>query len=284
MQTTVFDARTGGGLKINQYGNQLSGIISVPDNYATGAPAGGWPVLIFFHGAGEASTARDITALYKQGIPKLINAKMWNRGYVVLAIQAQWATPECSVAAYVLENKIFKEYNVSRNKVFTTGLSFGGGESLAMAIRYPNLVAAVVSASPSSLSTDAEPGGGPVEQARLNEVAKNGIPVSFWVGMLDGGYVERVNTYYNTLQAAGGEVYKFNKANVGHSGWDSLYNGVDKVAEGLDMYAWLDQFTKGVEEPDEEEPEEDPEEPTAPKLLVTIQVFDDGTTKQTKNA
>jgi hypothetical protein len=39
-----------------------------------------------------------------------------------------------------------------------------------------------------------------------------------------------------------------------------------------------------VEEPDEEEPEEDPEEPTAPKLLVTIQVFDDGTTKQTKNA
>lgn len=287
MQTTVFDARTGGGLVITKYGHQLSGIISVPDNYATAAPAGGWPLIIFFHGRGEASATRDITALYRQGIPKLINGKMWNRPYVVLAIQDQYATPECSVVKYVLDNKVFKEYNINKNRIYATGLSYGGGESLAMALHYPELISAVVSASPSSLSTD--PNSyvtGVTELSALEVVAGQKIPVALWVGMLDGDYVGRVNDYYNRLEKAGGEVYKFNKSGVGHGGWETLYNTADKIAEGLDMYAWIDQFEKGVNEPEEEDPDTDPgtpNEPTTPSLLVTIQVFNDGSTKETKH-
>lgn len=289
MQTTVFDARTGKGLVISKYGHQLSGIISVPDNYATNAPANGWPLIIFFHGRGEASTTRDITALYRQGIPKLINGKVWNQPYVVLAIQDQYATPECTIVKYVLDNKVFKEYNIDKNRIYTTGLSYGGGESLAMALHYPELVAAVVSASPSSLSTD--PNSyvtGVTEQEALPVVGNQKIPVAFWVGMLDGDYIGRVNQYYDVIQRAGGEVYKFNKPNVGHTGWDTLYNTADKVAEGLDMYDWIDQFSKDIL-PEEEDPGEDPGTPTGPVnpatpvLLVTIKVFNDGSTEETKH-
>lgn len=287
MRITEFNKPAGTGINVSPY-YKLSGFIAEPDETVP-VPATGFPVLIYFHGNGGVSRTSVLNQLYSEdALPKQIKAKMWNRPFVVVALQDEYSSPNPHNVAYVLENYIFTKNNIDKARVYTTGLSYGGNECLAMALHYPHYVSAVVSASPSSLSTDANSYvTGTTEEQALYTIAVNKIAVAYWVGMLDnsGGYVDRVNKYYDVLFNAGDTTYKesklfkFNKPNIGHSGWGSLYNGTDKIAGGKDMYDFLLQFSKTVLPPVEE-----PEEPKEPekKLLCTIKVYDDGSSETVK--
>jgi pimeloyl-ACP methyl ester carboxylesterase len=290
MQLTEFkrtSANPAGGLQITSAGHTANGIIAIP-NADRPVPSGGFPVLIFFHGAGAASQSYDLTRLYSESaLPQQIKNNLFNRDFIVLALQDQWATPSPSMVAYVLQNKILtSQYSANPNKVYVTGLSFGGGGSLAMALHYPQLIAGVVSASPSSLSTNANSyAPGVTEEQALEVIANQNIPVAFWVGKNDGGYVQRVASYYDRLFTAGdaaykaGKIFTFNKANTGHGPWSTLYFGSDLIAGGQNMYDFLLQFEKGaaVEEPEEPNEPEEPEEPTEPTVTAIITVYSDGT-------
>jgi pimeloyl-ACP methyl ester carboxylesterase len=288
MQLTEFkrtSASPAGGLQISSAGHTANGIIAIP-NADRPVPPGGFPVLVFFHGAGGASQSYDLSRLYSESaLPQQIKNNLFNRDFVVLALQDQWSTPSPSMVAYVLQNKILtSQYNANPNKVYVTGLSFGGGGSLAMALHYPQLIAGVVSASPSSLSTNANSySPGVTEEQALEVIATQGIPVAFWVGMNDGGYIDRVYDYYDRLFAAGSDAYRntslftFNKPNTGHGPWSTLYFGSDLIAGGQNMYDFLLQFEKGAEVEDPEPEPEEPVEPTEPTVTAIITVYSDGT-------
>lgn len=271
MKTIQFNAQANTGMSINTVGTKLSGIISIPD---VSPPVGGYPVLVSYHGAGEASKERDLNKLYNNGIPKLIKAGTWNYPFVVLAIQDMWSTPQPATVAYVLEEYVLSKYPTNRTKIFHTGYSYGGGGSLAMAIHFPQYTTAVVSASPSSLSTDSNNR----EIPRLPEVAKSGIPVVFWAGSNEAMYLEHATAYAKYINDAGGKASLFIKQGVAHGPWDSLYKGQDLISGGLNMYDWLSKLTA------EEQPEPEPEEPgQTPKLIATIKVYSDGNTETIKN-
>jgi pimeloyl-ACP methyl ester carboxylesterase len=291
MQLTEFKrtaASPAGGLQISDFGHTVNGIISVPDANVP-VPAGGFPVIIFFHGKGAASSTYDLSRLYTESaLPAMIKNNMFNREFIVVALQDQWATPPVTAVKYVLDHTVLTNYNADPNRVYATGLSFGGGMALAMGLHYPDDIAAIVSASPASLSTNANSfGAGKTEEQVLEYLAEDEIPVSLWVGMLDGsgGYTQRVAAYYQRLYNAAetqdyqnNKLFTFNKGGVGHGPWSTLYNGTDKLAGGKDMYEFILQFSKSIVNPPEEP--EDPEQPEEPLSVYPVSLLmSDGTTR-----
>jgi predicted peptidase len=135
-------------------------------------PAGGYPLVLFLHGAGESGSDNEAQLTANQG------ATVWARPEeqarhpcVVLAPQnpkdpaatAAWDfgkngwtslmghgfgqpfDPEPSLrAAYALLRKVMEQYPVDPRRVYATGLSMGGFGVYAMAAEHPGTFAAVV--------------------------------------------------------------------------------------------------------------------------------------------
>lgn len=259
MKQIKYDAPAGTGVKIDQWGHVESAAVFLPEGYDTKTS---WPTILWFHGAGEASRTMVYSTLLLNGLPKFISQGL-SIPYIVIAIQDQWSTPSPATVDYVLKNTMLKAYKIDTTKIYATGLSYGGGGSLAMAIAHPEYISAVVSASPAAIQQG--------EVAAISTVAKNNIPVWFWAGTLSGDshFLENAKNYMSKIQAANGQAWLTTEP-VGHGPWDNLYKS-KALLNGKDVYSFFAQYGKKSEIPD-----------TVParRLIMTLRIYDDGTVEK----
>ena len=216
-------------------GQKLGYWLHVPES---DAPEGGWPLLLFLHGAGERGT--DLRSVKVHGPPRLVGKVKQLKGAVVISPQCPsdgWWRPEVVKA---LLDEVLKSQGekVDRRRLYCTGLSMGGYGTWSMIARYPGFFAA---AAPIC-------GGGDVERLKvelehegapdfdIEALKKNAKALPIWVfhGAADTVVPQAESELLiDALKAAGSSSVKFTSyAGVGHNSWTKTY---DDPA----FYRWL---------------------------------------------
>jgi len=125
---------------------RLNYLLSVPQEYGGSgqkAPSeGGWPLIIFLHGAGERGD--DLARVKKHGI-----ARRLEEGMILDAIVASpqcptdsWWTNEL-IALNALLDHLLAAYAVDASRIYLTGLSMGGFGTWTWALSRLNTFAAL---------------------------------------------------------------------------------------------------------------------------------------------
>ncbi|HEY8935014.1 MAG TPA: alpha/beta fold hydrolase [Cyclobacteriaceae bacterium] len=216
-------------------------LLYTPPGYNPATPA---PLLVYLHGGG--SIGNDFTILTKssasdKGPPWLIANNKWpaSRPFIVISPQMHRNTliknkndQEWNMdTVNEMINYVKTQFNINANKLYFTGMSFGGAGSWTYAQTYPDKVAAFV---PISGKTD-------LTKACI---VKN-IPVWVFHGANDKlvfptHSINMVNAI-NACSPAGKAKPNLNLLNAKeHEGWNDVWDGTD----GYLVFDWLLKFTK----------------------------------------
>jgi predicted peptidase len=107
-----------------------------------------WPLILFLHGAGERG--RDLALVAREGLPRILET-LPDFPFVVVSPQEErdrhW-TPD-ALAALVVE--VAARLRVDASRVYATGLSTGATAALDLAIRHPEMIAAVAAVTATSI-------------------------------------------------------------------------------------------------------------------------------------
>ncbi len=197
-------------------------------------PGKQYPLVLFLHGAGERGNdpqkllphfpTQMAKPEWREKFPCYLVVPQCRDG--VMWIQAAWSDKESSpmpaeptaqlqMAKAVLD-KLLKELPVDHDRVYLTGLSMGGFGSWELAMRHPNLFAALAPVCG---------GGDEAQAARL----KN-IPI--WTGHGTADTVVwpiRSQRMVEAVKKSGGSIQYTEYKGVGHNSWTPFYsqpNGV----------------------------------------------------------
>lgn len=190
-------------------------------------PGEQFPLVVFLHGAGERGTDGD-TALKHLG-PVLATREMRTKHpCYVLAVQCPrdqtWVEPDPRTlnptmteqpsmairGVMAAMDQVIKDRAVDRERIYLTGLSLGGYGAWDIAIRRPEMFAAVVPICG---------GGDPTKAALLKDT-----PIQVWHGSLDGSVpVARSRDMVKALKDAGATVDYREIRNGGHDAWVEAY-------------------------------------------------------------
>lgn len=200
----------------------LDYLIALPDGYDKEGDA--VPLLLFLHGAGERG--KDLAKVKMHGPPKMIE-KGHDFGAIVVSPQCpkdSWWTHEID-ALIALLDKIERDYNIDKQRIYVTGLSMGGYGTFALAARQPDRFAAAVPIC----------GGGVYFDAR--QLAK--MPCWVFHGEDDRVVpVEESKRMVEIMNQQGGTQAQLTLyPNVGHNSWDKAYS--DEA-----MWKWLFEQTR----------------------------------------
>ncbi len=100
------------------------------------------PLLVYLHGAGERG--KDITHLYRHGVPKLIS-----EGKEIPAVVLSPQCPEQNVWDNVIDrvkkiiDSVVEEYNIPKDRICITGSSMGGFGTWMMGLTYPSFFSGI---------------------------------------------------------------------------------------------------------------------------------------------
>lgn len=196
------------------------------------------PLVVFLHGAGERGTDNRLQLLY---LPEQLAQDRWRTRFpcYVLAPQCRpdrkwmnvdWSAPgdpqmpsepsEQLLAVMQMLEKTIAEENIDRSRIYLTGLSMGGFGTFDLAIRKPQLFAAV------------SPICGAADPARITVLKDHPI----WIvhGDQDQAVpVERSRSAAAALRAAGGHPIYVELPGVGHNSWNPAWQDEDGVLPWL---------------------------------------------------
>jgi predicted peptidase len=195
----------------------LDYLIALPDGYDAEGDA--VPLLLFLHGAGERG--KDLDKVKMHGPPKMIE-KGHDFGAIVVSPQCpkdSWWSHEVD-ALIALLDKLEREHNIDKKRIYITGLSMGGYGTFALAARQPDRIAAAVPIC----------GGGELFAAW--QLTK--LPMWVFHGEEDKVVpAEESKRLVRTIQDGGGKNVKLTLyPGVGHNSWDKAYS--DEM-----MWKWL---------------------------------------------
>jgi predicted peptidase len=118
----------------------LNCLVSVPPG---DVPEGGWPVLIFLHGDGEAAPMKLQNAMKMHGPLRESSGTKATERFVVVAPQLPahkrgdaWATQAEAVRDIGLD--VVGEHDCNAAQIYLTGFSFGGNGVLEIGVGQPN--------------------------------------------------------------------------------------------------------------------------------------------------
>ncbi len=197
-----------------------------------------YPLVLFLHGAGERGDDNKLQLLY---FPEQMAQPRWRERFpcYVLApqcrkdakwVEVDWSLPESheapaepgdqmKVVMQILE-KTLAEEQIDKSRIYLTGLSMGGYGSWDLAVRKPDLFAAVA------------PICGGADNASL--AALKDIPV--WVAHGDKDRavpVERSRLAVAALRKAGGNPVYVEMPGVEHNSWTPSYSDNDGLVPWL---------------------------------------------------
>ena len=201
----------------------LKYLIAVPEGYKKDGDA--VPLILFLHGAGERGD--DLKKVKAHGPPKMVE-KGHDFGAIVVSPQCpadSWWTDEIDMLIALLD-KIEREYNIDKDRIYVTGLSMGGYGTFALCARQPERFAAAVPIC----------GGGMLFDAR--RLAK--LPAWVFHGEDDNVVpVDESQRMVKFMNERGGEHAKLTTyPGVGHNSWDKAY--ADEA-----MWTWLLEQKRG---------------------------------------
>ncbi len=212
-------------------------VIYKPANFSTTKK---YPLVLFFHGMGEAGT--DVTKMYKAGLPKVLkDGYKPSFEFIMVAPQHNSYSLDPKHLEQVLNESILKFPNIDQSRVYLTGLSAGGNtiyvSSLNINKELPKRFAAMV-----------------VMSGATQGINKDNFPwwkefkTPLWavVGGNDPSYLGQNQLVVNEVnKQVPGLASLTVRAGVGHGGWNDVYNGSVKTTDGKTMWQWLYQFTRG---------------------------------------
>ncbi len=201
----------------------LDYLIALPEGYKKDGDA--LPLILFLHGAGERGS--DLKKVKAHGPPKMVEQGR-DFGAIVVSPQCpadSWWTEEVDMLIALLD-KIEKEYNVDKDRIYVTGLSMGGYGTFALCARQPDRFAAAVPIC----------GGGAYFDAR--RLTK--LPMWVFHGEADNVVpLDESTRMVKFMNASNGENAKLTTyPGVGHNSWDKAYG--DET-----MWAWLFEQKRG---------------------------------------
>lgn len=176
------------------------------------------PLIVFLHGAGERGN--DLEKVKLNGVFKYKN--LIKEPVAILAPQCpelQWWDTD---AIYHLIKDIQARYKIDESRIYLTGLSMGGWGSLTLAMKHPEMFAAVASVC---APTDR------VMQANIHQYKNLNMKI-FHGGMDDVVLPENAFNFYQKLHPVnpGAELVIF--PNDNHNSWDSTYSDPK-------LYEWM---------------------------------------------
>lgn len=196
------------------------------------------PLVVFLHGAGERGTDNQLQLLY---LPDQLAQPRWRQRFpcYVLAPQCRpdrkwmnvdWSAPgdpemptepsEQMQAVLQMIEKTISEEQIDRSRIYLTGLSMGGFGSFDLAIRRPDLFAAVA------------PICGAADPSRVSVLKDHPL----WIvhGDQDQAVpVERSRSATAALRKAGGNPVYVELPGVGHNSWNPAYQDADGLLPWL---------------------------------------------------
>lgn len=205
---------------------------------AAAEPDQKYPLVIFLHGAGERGTDNELQLLY---FPTQMAQPRYRERFpcYVLAPQCRndrkwmdvdWSkktdpempeTPTAELQAVMqMIERTLKEEQIDPDRVYLTGLSMGGFGSFDLALRHPELFAALA------------PICGAADPTKV--VAIRDLPVWVAHGDADSAVpVERSRSAVQALRAAGGRPIYVEMPGVGHNSWTPSYQDNDGLVPWL---------------------------------------------------
>ncbi|MEP7277539.1 MAG: T9SS type A sorting domain-containing protein [Bacteroidota bacterium] len=219
--------------------------IRFPNNYDPNN-ADKYPLILFFHGAGEAahtSFANNANAnrenqdqLYwgAQLFEQRMNQGEWN-GFLlfpqIMNNSSQWdiSNPAFSDITNILDT--LQKYNgFDPDRLVTMGLSAGGYGSVTFANYFPKRVASVVSSNPRFIE-------GLINQSTIN----NFLQIPIWVafgGLDDFPGPEQVMQFRDSVSRYGGNIYATYHGSQGHSSWSYQWAQKDASSKYIVSSYW----------------------------------------------
>jgi len=194
------------------YYNGMAFRLRFPNNYdPTGATK--YPLVIFYHGGGEAAAVTDNedqlywgAQLYEQRI----NAGEWN-GFLLFPQQVTvgWDDSYFSRVNSIMDT--IRQYNnLDPDRIITMGLSSGGYGAISHMQLYPRRIASCVSSSPQAVGT-------------LTQSIGNSIHIPLWIangGQDNGPDPYSTNAFISSFRGTGGNCYQTYLADEGHNTWN----------------------------------------------------------------
>lgn len=109
-----------------------------------------WPVLVFMHGIGEVDAEGDnLNALTKHSLPRVVEDPMWDYPFIVVSPQIAndgWVNHSAEVGAAL--DRVVAELGGDPNRLYLTGISYGGAGTFAVGIELADRVAALMPVTP----------------------------------------------------------------------------------------------------------------------------------------
>jgi len=208
-------------------GHRLDYLVHVPDG---DAPAEGWPLLLFLHGAGERGD--DLTRVQVHGPVKLVDEMPELRECVLVAPQCPDGSWWRSEALLALLDEVQAGEGVDPARVYVTGLSMGGYGTWSLLAAAPERFAAAIPIC----------GGGEIGRRwpehgtgfRIEDLLEaRDVPIRAFHGEDDTVVPpEESRVLVDALKAVGADVVLTVYPGVGHDSWTRTYDNPG-------LYAWL---------------------------------------------
>lgn len=221
--------------------------VQLPCNYAKASDTAHYPLLIFFHGTGEAANDGNLSVMLSLGPPHYMadsiryfftatGASPVSKYFIVVCPQTTSGHLEPDRVNTILD-KIVAKYRVDPTRVYMTGLSAGARNVMryiTASQAYANRVAAVVPMSVITLPADAT--------SHFNYISNAGIHVKIFCGTTDAIYSANQG-YITSINALSPGLGEFVSYSAGHCCWNGPYEP-KHTYYNPNMYEWLLQFHK----------------------------------------
>lgn len=167
------------------------------------------PIIIAFHGNGEANSQGGVNAILREGFPKALNAG-WRPSVPVFIVcpQGGWGSFEIAHIPYLVDAIKVKYPLANFSKLYVTGYSAGTSLTLQMASYRP---LAIFPLSPVTATTD-----------QLNVILNNRVPTHIWAGSAESTYLAEAQRIYTIVKDTVTSSLTIRNG-VGHSGWSIVY-------------------------------------------------------------
>jgi hypothetical protein len=211
-------------------------VVYKPANFSTTKK---YPLVLFFHGMGEAGT--DINRMYNAGLPKVLkDGYRPSFEFIMIAPQHNSYSLDPNHLRQVYDEALRKFPNIDVTRVYLTGLSAGGYTIYLGALNIDRELAKLFAGF--VVCSGATQG---VSTSNYSWWKEAKTPLWAVVGANDPSYVSQNQTIVNNVNGQVSGLASITvRAGVGHGGWNDVYSGKVKRPDGKDMWQYLYQFTR----------------------------------------
>ena len=160
-------------------------------------PAKKWPVVVFMHGSGEINAqGANLNGLTKHSLPRVAEDPMFDYPFIVVSPQidnAGWLSHSSEIGAVL--TRMETEFGGDPNRLYLTGLTYGGVGTYAVGIALADRIAALMPVTP----------GGTVANWDMRSAIVN-LPIWLFMGKTDNEYDTNA-TRVSELEASGAEAF-----------------------------------------------------------------------------